>query len=576
MAQTVDKGGITYIVDSATGTASATCTDKNIEDAVVEPAIEYEGVTYQVTALGDRAFYGCPNLKTVSLPSTLRSIGSLGFITCYALERVDIPSIQAWVEIDFKDGFSNPLYYAHSLYVSGEKAEDVVIPEGTAQIKANAFVGCDMRTVTVPATVESIGFLAFYQCSNLQDVDLSSSAAGSVGSQVFDSCTSLKTANLGGALSNLGSYAFSGCTALEELYIGENLTTVGDKAFTGCTALKFVDISSIAGWCGISFNGEESNPLLTAHELRLNGLELKHLEIPAHMESLPANVFAGCTSIESVVMPAALKAIGNSAFQACTGLATVDMGDAVETIGDYAFESCEALSECVLPDNLTSIGKYAFYGTALTEVTVPEQINVLPDGVFGICEALKKASLPDAITSIGFGCFYGCKTLEEVNIPLELTKLGKSAFYGCKLLKDIHLGEKVSSISSFAFSGCTGIENVYVSAVEPPVAPANAFSNYSATLWIPDESVGAYGDDSTWAQFAAIRPLSSGINDCGNNVKVRIDGCNLSFTGVGEIYMVSVYTLSGHIVYQGRAESLSLAPGAYIIRIAGKTFKVII
>ena len=44
------------------------------------------------TTIGDRAFYGCSSLETVSIPDSVMSIGSSAFYKCTSLETVSIPS----------------------------------------------------------------------------------------------------------------------------------------------------------------------------------------------------------------------------------------------------------------------------------------------------------------------------------------------------------------------------------------------------------------------------------------------------------------------------------------------------
>lgn len=109
-------------------------------------------------------------LEKVTIPDSVTSIGSLAFRHCGSLNEVHITSIEKWCNIDFAshiEGPANPLYYAHNLYLNGEKVTDLVIPDGVTNIGDYAFIGCtSLKSVTVPESVEYIGRYAFSACSD--------------------------------------------------------------------------------------------------------------------------------------------------------------------------------------------------------------------------------------------------------------------------------------------------------------------------------------------------------------------------------------------------------------------------
>ena len=90
----------------------------DITDVVIEPGI---------TFIGSYAFDQCSNLRRVTIPSTVKTIGTGAFLGC------ELPTIE--------------------------------IPEGVQRIGNWAFQGCEFKKVTIPASVKSIGGDAF----NLMD-----------------------------------------------------------------------------------------------------------------------------------------------------------------------------------------------------------------------------------------------------------------------------------------------------------------------------------------------------------------------------------------------------------------------
>lgn len=110
------------------------------------------------TTIGDYAFYGYSKLTSITIPSSVTSIGNNAFYDCTELKEVHISDIAAWCKISFK---SNPLSYAHNLYLNGTLVTDLSIPNGVTSI-GGAFSGCtELTSVTIPGSVTSIGDSAF-------------------------------------------------------------------------------------------------------------------------------------------------------------------------------------------------------------------------------------------------------------------------------------------------------------------------------------------------------------------------------------------------------------------------------
>ncbi|MBR5847550.1 MAG: leucine-rich repeat domain-containing protein [Bacteroidaceae bacterium] len=124
-----------------------------------------------VTSIGDAAFWGCTGLASITLPASVTSIGDAAFSYCSSLIAVHISSIEAWCKISFEDYDSNPLYYAHNLYLNGELVTELIIPEGVTSIGDAAFWGCTgLTSITLPESVTSIGDAAFCNCSSLTSI----------------------------------------------------------------------------------------------------------------------------------------------------------------------------------------------------------------------------------------------------------------------------------------------------------------------------------------------------------------------------------------------------------------------
>lgn len=107
-------------------------------------------------------------IKSVVIDNGVTSIGNEAFYSCDSLEGVYITDLAAWCGITFSDYFSNPLCYAHNLYINGELATDITIPDSVTSIGSYSFNGCSSLTsVTIPDSVTSIGRDAFSGCSTV-------------------------------------------------------------------------------------------------------------------------------------------------------------------------------------------------------------------------------------------------------------------------------------------------------------------------------------------------------------------------------------------------------------------------
>ena len=173
-----------------------------------------------VTSIGEAAFYKCSSLTSVTIPNSVTSIGGSAFKECSSLTSVNITDLAAWCKISFGSSINtNPLYYAHNLYLNGELVKDLVIPNSVTSIGDYAFSGCSSLTsVTIPNNVTSIGKSAFAYCSSLTSITIPNSVK-TIGASAFKGCARLGEVSLGKGLETIGANAFAECTRLYDIYV---------------------------------------------------------------------------------------------------------------------------------------------------------------------------------------------------------------------------------------------------------------------------------------------------------------------------------------------------------------------
>ena len=190
-----------------------------------------------VTSIGDYAFYYCTGLTSITIGNSVTSIGEMAFWTCDGLTSVHISDIAAWCNIDFDASYSNPLSYAHHLYLNGEEVKDLVIPNSVKSIGVGAFGGCSgLTSVTIPNSVTSIESGAFAACSGLTSVTIPNSVT-SIGVRAFDDCSGLTSVTIGNSVTSIGNHAFYNCDGLTSVTIGSGVKSIGKWAFASCSEL---------------------------------------------------------------------------------------------------------------------------------------------------------------------------------------------------------------------------------------------------------------------------------------------------------------------------------------------------
>lgn len=161
------------------------------------------------------AFYNCTSLSHISIPNSVTDIRYCAFKNCSGLSYVTIGNsvttiendvfegctglnlvyysgtIEQWLNISFGYVTSNPLFYAHHLYINNNEVSNVIIPYGIDTIGSCVFVGCSSLTsINIPNTVTFIDNYAFYGCSGLTSIILPDSVTN-IGSNAFGNCSGL-------------------------------------------------------------------------------------------------------------------------------------------------------------------------------------------------------------------------------------------------------------------------------------------------------------------------------------------------------------------------------------------------
>jgi hypothetical protein len=120
-------------------------------------------------------------------------------------------------------------------------------------IYAKAFSSCsNLPSVTIPASVTSIGSEAFWYCYNLPSVTIPAGVT-SIGDSAFAGCPSLTSVTIGSGVTSIGSWAFSYCDNLTSVTFQGTIPSSGfdSYAFSGGDLRdKFYATNSTSGTPG--------------------------------------------------------------------------------------------------------------------------------------------------------------------------------------------------------------------------------------------------------------------------------------------------------------------------------------
>ena len=223
--------GIYYNLDAKTQQAEVTDGNNEYEGELNIPStIAYKGETYDVTTIGNSAFYGCSSLTSVIMPSSVTTIENSAFEGCRSLTSINIPSSVTSIG-------GSAFYNCNSL-------TSITIPSSVTTIGESAFEECrSLTSINIPSSVTSIGRRAFLSCTGITSVTISEGVT-SIGNSAFSGCSSLTSINIPSSVTSLGDGAFSSCSGLTSVTISEGVTYIGGSAFYKCTRLCSVTIGN--------------------------------------------------------------------------------------------------------------------------------------------------------------------------------------------------------------------------------------------------------------------------------------------------------------------------------------------
>ena len=217
-------------------------------------------IGYGVENISDFAFYNCVNLKTISIPSSLKEIGEYGF------------------------------------YNSG--LESITIPDSVTKIRKYAFAECaKLVLVKLSSNLKDLGERAFFSCESLTSIALPGSLK-TVPGECFKLNRNLKNVTLAEGIESIGGHAFSAC-GVEYLKLPSTIKVIQAYAFKGSGIREITIPEKVTKIEEYTF--EQCSKLTTVN-------------IPCSVKEIKTRAFSDCDSLERVILPAYLESLASDTF----------------------------------------------------------------------------------------------------------------------------------------------------------------------------------------------------------------------------------------------------------------------
>ena len=449
-----------------------------------------------VTAIGDRAFFGCSSLQHITIPSSVSSIGESAFEGCSSLNSCQIDTAGTVLTSVGQKAFKNCSSLRYVLFpetvTDGDWTEifsgclslaNTNLPSAITEIGDYAYYGCEkLGSLRMHDHVEKIGAFAFKDCRLLELDNVSFDDLSYLGNNAFENCVKLGNIRAEN-IEFIGENVYKNCTSLTEITVGEESVSyytgeqipVGLSVVNVATSVGSIDVDTYLTGCGsiasvVVYSDNEAFPARMFAE-KVNELTgnkaITFFSVPLYerLDTVVANVFCKPSQMDFEFefdeqnRTATIVGLGGNVFDRYVYLPESIIRDGKEyvvtAIGGSAFFDVD-LSYVVIPSSVEEIGNAAFSRSTVETVVFESgsKCHTIGDNAFKE-SGVVAISVPSSVETIGGSAFDGCAALTRVSFfaGSNLSVIGDSAFNGTTSLTSIAFTGPIRYVGSSAFAG---------------------------------------------------------------------------------------------------------------------------
>ena len=481
-----------------------------------------------IESIGAHSFEYCERLQTIDLPKDLEVIGEKAFFACYNLRNAKLPSSLTRIE--------------NGVFDNCTSLSDIAIPNSVEYIGDYAFYGCVAApSVNIPAKVSYIGNGAFGSCNALKSVSFDPSAKiDTIGAYTFGLCPNIETMILPQSVKNIKWRAFYKCSGLKEINLS-SVETIQEDAFLGCSSLTELTIPASVKSIGaaafdgcssvevINYNAEDCENSSSSYNMFANCTAVKTVNIGSTVKSIPAYTFSGCSNLERAYFPDIAVQIDPLAFFGCGNVAIVCLN------GSYA--------------NVYAIQNGIKY---ILEDGVNDTAFEIRNGMLlGYSGSAQNIVLPSDLNSVGIGAFDGNSVVRSIEIPYNISKIYSNAFANCPNLEQVIIPFTATDISSSAFNGTNAVIYCYYNSYAYKFAMANNIKCELITVTLSENSVSTFAGGAAAVKAVPSVTVASGIPLVWRSADPTVADVDSKGNIVGKSEgntTVGVYSLGGNLL----------------------------
>lgn len=469
-----------------------------------------------VTSIGEVAFEGCSSLKSITIGTNVTDIGRFAFAECPSLDSIVWNAKKLQDDSHVGDKIFNSLSVPLSVtsITFGDSVEH--IPSGMCAGMPN------LTSVSMGKNVKIIGPGAFFDCTFLESIPISESVE-IIGGQAFQGCHRLKSITLPESLKIIGGSAFHVCTSLTSVVIPDSVTTIEGSAFESCSALESLTIGKSVNYIGLLVvNGCSSLKLIDCKATTPPNFD-SMINMKVNFMSCPSDlvVYVPCGATNAYKNHQHWSYFGNKIQEASY---TIDVYSQDSNKGHVVVDQnsiCDGAQITAIPHE-----GYSFIQWTDGNTDNPRRFEITRDTTFtAVFDQIFKGQCGDSLywhyalntlNITGTGAMWDNRPwgsvvneIEHVSLPTGLTYIGDDAFQDCLGLHNIDIPGTVNSIGDYSFNGCRNLTAINCYPLVPPYAETTSFSNYSAQLNAPCDSLEAYKYDMVFGQFRNFECIGS-------------------------------------------------------------------